>query len=106
MGRQRVPKGQIIQKKDEKIGAVIQALPDGYSEQDFVQQFREMYPREWNNVVARYEAHERLTKPGKAHPMAPPEKYMKNALKAHLLRQTHASKSAGLESPIGEGSDE
>lgn len=102
MGRKRVPKGQIIQKKDQKIQQVLQNLSDGYSEQDFVGKFRELFPKDWGNIVRRYDAHERLTKPGKSHPMAPPEKYLKNALKAFLLRQNRAGTPA---TPASDGTE-
>lgn len=87
MGRQRVPTGQIFLKKDEKVRAVIAVLSDSYSEEDFVAKFREIYPDDWEKVVARWNAHERLTPPGKNHPMARPEQYMINTLRATVRQQ-------------------
>ncbi len=79
MGRQRVPKGKIFLKKDEKIIAVLLTLKPDVSGDDFVQKFKEMYPEDWMKVVKRYQAHERLTPKGKSHPMPKPHQYMLNA---------------------------
>lgn len=81
MGRKRVPKGQIIIKKNEKIAATILALPTAATDEELVRKFKEMYPKEWSNVIRRYNAHESLTPPGKSHPMAHPEKYMLTAIR-------------------------
>lgn len=98
MSRQRVPKGQIFLKKDEKVLDVVSQLSPGYSEQEFVAKFQQVYPTEWGKVVARWQAHERLTPPGKSHPMARPEQYMINTLKAVMRRQKKISDQAKLES--------
>lgn len=98
MSRQRVPKGQIFLKKDEKVLDVVSQLSPGYSEQEFVAKFQQVYPTEWGKVVVRWQAHERLTPPGKSHPMARPEQYMINTLKAVMRRQKKISDQAKLES--------
>ena len=85
MSRQRVPKGQVFLKKEEKITVTLQFLPPDHSDAEFIAKFRELHESDWQKVVARYEAHERLTKPGKSHPMPPPEKYLLNAARALRL---------------------
>jgi len=79
MGRQRVSKGKIIPKKDEKVIDVLRTLEPSTSDDEFVKKFREMYPDDWQRVVKRYDEHERLTPKGKSHPMAKPFQYMLNA---------------------------
>lgn len=79
MGRQRVPKGKIFLKKDEKVIAVLLTLEADASGDEFVHKFKEMYPEDWAKVKKRYEAHERLTPEGKSHPMPKPHQYMLNA---------------------------
>ncbi|MCC5628239.1 hypothetical protein LC613_08960 [Nostoc sphaeroides CHAB 2801] len=85
MSRQRVPKGQVFLKKEEKIAAALERLPPDHSDAEFIAKFREQHESDWQKIVARYEAHERLTKPGKSHPMPPPEKYLLNAARTQRL---------------------
>jgi hypothetical protein len=88
MGRQRVSKGKIIQKKDQKVIEVLMTLPSDVSGDDFVSKFREVFPEDWKKVQKRYDEHERLTPKGKSHPMAHPHQYMLNA--SRKLRQLYA----------------
>ncbi len=81
MSRQRVPKGQIFLKKEEKVSATIDALESPYTEMQFVEKFKELYPDDWEKIVKRYNAHERLTPTGKSHPMPNPTQYLINAYK-------------------------
>lgn len=87
MGRQQVPKGQVFLKKEEKIEATVSALDANHSEEQFVIKFQELYPEDWEKIVKRYEAHERLTPEGKTHPMPPPQKYLTNAYKTVLKKK-------------------
>lgn len=87
MSRQRAPNGQIFLKKDEKITDVLTKLPISSSDDEIVSKFREIYPDDWGKIVARYEAHERLTPPEKSHPMAPPRQYLLNAVTNTRKRQ-------------------
>jgi hypothetical protein len=84
MARQRVPKGQVVLKKAEKLKAVESALPSGASAQDFAAKFKELYPNDWANIGKRYRAHERITPRGKSHPMPEPETYLLNMVKAYI----------------------
>lgn len=85
MGRQRVPKGAVIPKKEDKVLTVLSSLDDELNRsidfETFLSAFQRDYPKDWKRVCDRYEAHERLTKPGKSHPMAPPAKYMENTFR-------------------------
>lgn len=83
MGRKRVPNGKVFLKKEEKILNTLKNLSADYSDEVFIVKFRELYPEDWEKIVNRYNAHERLTPPGKSHPMAPPPKYLLNILRKY-----------------------
>ena len=100
MSRQRVPKGQVFLKKEEKIAAALGLLPPDHSDAEFIAKFREQHESDWQKVVDRYEAHERVTKPGKSHPMPPPEKYLLNAARTQRLAY---KKSGSLQAAQPEG---
>lgn len=77
----------VILKVDEKVKEVIGLLPDGFTEDDFLHKFIEMYPADYEKCKRKYLEEERKTKPGKTHPMQHPEKHIKNALKSYLSRK-------------------
>ena len=79
MSRQRVSKGSVIPKKEFKIAEVISSLPVDSDFDSFFSEFKRVYPKDWDRVNERYHEHERLTKPGKSHPMAHPLSYMRTA---------------------------
>lgn len=83
MARKRVSKGQIIMKKQEKIPKVIDALEHGFTDSDYIEKFKDMYPKDWANIERRYKQHEEINK-GRSHPMAPPRKYLLNMSKKYL----------------------
>lgn len=68
----------LVVKKEEKVAAVFAALGENTTETAFVEKFKEMYPKDWERIKAKYSEEERKTKPGKIHPMPHPDVYMKN----------------------------
>jgi hypothetical protein len=74
----------VILKKDEKVASVLNALPENYSQNDFILKFRELYPTDWDKIVKNYNDHMRKAKPGKIVPMPKPEQYLINALNVWL----------------------
>lgn len=82
MGRERVSKGAVIVKKEEKIATLIRDVGVDADFGTFFEAFKTTYPKDWVRVCDRYEQHERLNKPGKRHPMANPPKYMENVFRA------------------------
>lgn len=76
----------VILKKDEKIGAVVNSLQTGYSFEDFIDRFKELYMSDWKKIEANYFEHIKRTKPGKPVPMPKPEQYLKNALNVWLKK--------------------
>jgi len=79
LSRQRVSKGQIIQKKENKVASIFSELGIDVTYSEFLKEFQNKYPKDWENVKKRYIEHESLNKPGKSHPMPRPEKYIEMA---------------------------
>jgi hypothetical protein len=84
VGRKHSPKGRVVLKKAEKLNAVQAGLPSGVSPEAFAKKFKEMYAGDWDRIVARYKKHERMTPPGKRHPMPNPERYVMNMVNNFL----------------------
>ncbi|AHJ26996.1 hypothetical protein PN465_22985 [Nodularia spumigena CS-584] len=103
MARARVPKGQVFVKKEEKILKTLNNLKLTHSDEDFILKFQDLYPNDWQKIVARYEAHEKLTPKGKSHPMPKPEKYLLNI--SYKLRTAYA-KGEMLSSVVQESETE
>jgi hypothetical protein len=76
----------VIVKKDEKVQATCESLQPGFTFEQFLVAFQELYSKEWANVVREYAKHERKTKLGKSHTMPHPEQYMRNALNVYLTK--------------------
>ncbi|MDM7074795.1 hypothetical protein QUG65_23925, partial [Enterobacter asburiae] len=94
MSRQRVSKGSVIPKKEFKIATVLSSLPVGCDFDSFFSEFKRVYPKDWERVNKRYQEHERLTKPGKSHPMAHPLSYMRTAFRSFQQNLVKNSMSA------------
>ena len=77
----------VFTKKDQKIADIISRLPAEYSEDDFIKEFQEIYPKDWEKIEVRYQKHLRNHKPGKKIPMPEPRKYLSNALKVWINKQ-------------------
>ncbi|HIT83995.1 MAG TPA: leucine-rich repeat domain-containing protein [Candidatus Avibacteroides faecavium] len=77
----------VILKVDEKVKSIIDKLPEGYSDDDFLEAFKKEYPKDYQKCWDCYLEEERKTKPGKPHPMQHPDKHIKNALKSYLSRK-------------------
>ncbi|MFZ3130798.1 MAG: hypothetical protein WA125_06770, partial [Desulfosporosinus sp.] len=75
MSRQRVSKGQIIMKKDEKLPLVAKVMDINFTDDDFIEMFKYMYPKDWNNISKRYNEHLKVNKGKKDFPMPEPTKY-------------------------------
>ncbi|MEA5523594.1 hypothetical protein [Nodularia spumigena] len=96
-----------MEKKRSELSA-LEKLPDKrkgrfYGNEDFILKFQDLYPNDWQKIVARYEAHEKLTPKGKSHPMPKPEKYLLNI--SYKLRTAYA-KGEMLSSVVQESETE
>lgn len=105
MTRERVPKGQIFLKSEQKILSTLNKLDPVNSDDDFILKFKELYPDDWRKIITRYEAHERITPAGKSHPMAPPPKYLLSIASTHRARYAKGEISSLAKSGKGAASD-
>ncbi len=83
LSRQRVPKGQVFLKSEEKIIKTLLQLDKNCKNDEVIDKFKQLYPEDWQKIINRYEAHERLTKPGKSHPMPVPPSYLLNKFRKY-----------------------
>lgn len=81
----------VISKVDEKVKHVISLLSDSYTEDEFLSQFKLIYPEEYKKCMAKFLKEERNTKPGKSHPMQYPDHHIKAALRSYLSRTKQQS---------------
>lgn len=77
----------VIAKKEEKISATANELGGCPEPDEFIEKFKELYPKDWARIEKNYRDHERKAKPGKSHPMPEPNQYIKNALSVWLKKQ-------------------
>ena len=74
---------KIIKNKDEKLKTVIGEMKVKFSISDFVSNFREKYPDDYEKLKERFLKDEKDTRSldWKKHSMPDPDKYLGNALK-------------------------
>ena len=77
----------VIINVDKKVEDIISMLSEGYTEEDFLKKFREVYPKDYDKCMKRFLDEERRTKPGKTHPMRHPDHHIKSALRSYLSRK-------------------
>lgn len=71
----------VIVKKEEKVASVFAEMSNPDDIQEFKTKFKEMYPKEWQHIIAVYQKEERADIKHKGHPMPEPEKYLENTYK-------------------------
>ena len=71
----------VIVKKEEKVASVFAAMSNPDDIQEFKTKFKEMYPKEWQHIIAVYQKEERADIKHKGHPMPEPEKHLENTYK-------------------------
>ena len=76
----------IISKVDEKVKNIISLLSNSYTEEEFLSEFKMIYPEDYKKCMAKFLKEERKTKPGKTHPMQHPDHHIKSALRSYLSR--------------------
>ncbi|EHN14503.1 MULTISPECIES: hypothetical protein [Clostridium] len=73
----------VVVKKEEKVTRIFNEHGLNISENEFIEIFKNEYPKDWNRINKVYEDEEKTTKPGKSHPMPEPIKYLKNTYKVY-----------------------
>lgn len=76
----------VILKKDDKVKVIVELLPQNYLLEDFLEKFKEVYPKDWKKVQTTFANHEKKTKPGKKNPMPHPTQYLTNSLNIWLKK--------------------
>lgn len=79
----------VVLKREEKIQHTINMLESNYTKNEFIEKFKELYPKDWNKIVKNYQQHEQKTKEGKEHPMPEPKQYIINMLNVWLKKILH-----------------
>lgn len=77
----------IILNVDQKVENIISILPEGYSDNDFLLKFKEIYPKDYDKCMKKFLKEERMTKPGKKHPMQHPDHHIVCALRSFISRK-------------------
>lgn len=77
----------VVVKKEEKVAAVFAAMSNVEDLQEFKIKFKEMYPKEWEHIIAVYKKEEREDVKHRGHPMPEPEKYLENTYKTARAKQ-------------------
>lgn len=84
----------VLNKKEEKIQAVLGRLPKNYSQEDFVAMFIKLYGKDWGKIKAAYIKQSQDKEPGTIINMPKPNLYLKQLLDIFL---TKAAASAPAE---------
>lgn len=71
----------VVVQKEKKFKDVFSKMEDQSSLTEFKNLFKELYPKDWDNIKRVYNKHEKENVKGKGHPMAHPEKYLENMFK-------------------------
>jgi hypothetical protein len=74
----------VLNKKEEKIAAVLEKLPKKYTDKDFVELFIKLYSKDWGKIKAAYIKQSQDKEPGTIVKMPKPELYLKQLLDNYL----------------------
>ena len=74
----------VLNRKEEKIAAVLAQLPKTYNNEDFVAQFIKLYSKDWGKIKANYVKQSQDKEPGSIVRMPKPELYLKQLLANYL----------------------
>ena len=83
----------VLQKKEEKIQAVLGRLPKKYTDEQFVEMFIRLYSKDWGKIKSAYIKQSQDKEPGSIINMPKPEIYLKQIL-ANYLQNADAPKAA------------
>lgn len=76
----------VLHKKEEKIQAVLGRLPKKYTDEAFVSQFIQLYPRDWGKIKAAYIKQSQDREEGAIIHMPKPDLYLKQILTSFILK--------------------
>lgn len=76
----------VLHKKEEKIQAVLGRLPKKYTDEAFVSQFIQLYPRDWGKIKAAYIKQSQDREEGAIIHMPKPDLYLKQILTSFIQK--------------------
>ena len=74
----------VLNRKEEKIAAILAQLPKKYTNEDFVALFIKLYSKDWGKIKANYVKHSQDKEAGAIVKMPRPELYLKQILANYL----------------------
>lgn len=74
----------ILNKKEEKIEAVLSKLPSNYTHEEFVKMFIQTFSHEWGKIKRAYIKQSQDKEPGTVVTMPKPEEYLIQILELYL----------------------
>lgn len=77
----------VLNRKEEKIEAVLKELPKDYTDKDFVAMFIKLYSKDWGKIKANYIKQNQDKVIGTVVKMPKPELYLKHLLTIYLDNQ-------------------
>lgn len=88
----------VLNKKEEKIQAVLGRLPENYSQDDFVKMFIQLFSNDWGKIKRTYIKQSQDKEEGTVFNMPKPELYLKQMLDIYLSKPTaNSDKSTKVE---------
>lgn len=77
----------VLNRKEEKIAAVLEKLPNNYTDKDFVDMFIKLYSKEWGKIKSAYIKQSQDKEPNTVIRMPKPDLYLKQILANYLADQ-------------------
>lgn len=77
----------ILNKKEEKIQAVLGRMPENYTQDDFVRGFIQYFSNDWGKIKRAYNKQNQDKEAGTVVNMPKPEDYIKQLLEIELKKQ-------------------
>ena len=69
---------KVMLNRKEKAQEILKQLGSNCTFEEFYEKFKELYPKDWTQIKAKYNKEEENTKEGQTHPMPHPTQYVKN----------------------------
>jgi len=77
----------VLNRKEEKIEAVLDRLPKDYTDKDFVDMFIKLYSKDWGKIKANYIKQSQDKVVGTVVRMPKPDLYLKQILEEYLAKR-------------------
>lgn len=76
----------ILNRKEDKIQAVLDRLPKEYTHEQFVEMFIKLFSKDWGKIKAAYIKQSQDKEPGTVINMPNPKSYLQQVLNAYLSK--------------------